>query len=253
MAQTWQVNATKRMPKEVLVMLPGMMCDERLFAPQISTFERDYHIFVPKLDRENSIEGMAQRILNEIKAPTFNLMGLSMGGIVAMSIVGLAPQRVSRLALLDTNHMADAAERFALRNRQIEDVKTGRLHNVITTEMKPNYLAKANRKNGALLDILTTMALDLGDDTFISQSIALRDRVDQTEALVTFKGPTLVLCGDEDFLCTPEQHAQMAKLLFGSVFHQIKNAGHVSTLEQPNTVNEVLKAWLNLHIEAIIR
>jgi pimeloyl-ACP methyl ester carboxylesterase len=104
------------MPPETLIMLPGMMCDERLIAPQIAALKDKYEIIVPLLDRPASIEGMAQRILNEIKAPTFNLMGLSMGGIVAMSMGGLSPKRVSRLALLDTNHRADAPERFALRN-----------------------------------------------------------------------------------------------------------------------------------------
>ena len=98
-------------------MLPGMMCDERLFAPQISAFENRYEIIVPRLDRPASIEGMARRILDEIRTPTFNLMGLSIGGIAAMSMVGLSPQRVSRLALFDTNHQADAPSRFAARNR----------------------------------------------------------------------------------------------------------------------------------------
>jgi pimeloyl-ACP methyl ester carboxylesterase len=236
------------MSRETLVMLPGMMCDARLFAPQISALEKDYHILVPQLHGPASIEGMARRILNEIKSSTFNLLGLSMGGIVAMSIVGLSPQRVMRLALLDTNHKADPAERFAIRNRQIDDVKAGRLRDVITTEMKPIYLAKANSNNQVLLDLLIGMALDLGDETFITQSIALRDRADQTEALMNFKGPALVLCGDEDFLCTPEQHAQMAKLLCGSVFRQIKNAGHISTHEQPHVVTKLLKAWLNLNV-----
>jgi pimeloyl-ACP methyl ester carboxylesterase len=235
-------------PKETLVMLPGMMCDARLFAPQISALEKDYRILVPQLDRPNSIEGMARRILNEIEAPTFNLIGLSMGGIVAMRIVGLSPQRVSRLALLDTNHKADAPERFLIRNRQIDDVKAGRLRQVITTEMKPIYLAKANRKNRALLDLLINMALDLGDEIFITQSIALRDRANQTEALRSYHGPTLLLCGEEDVLCPPLYHTQMAKEIFRSVFVQIKNAGHISTLEQPAAINDALQMWLELPI-----
>ncbi len=230
--------------KETLVMLPGMMCDERLFAPQISALQKGYHIIVPKLEGPNSIEGMARRVLDEIEAPRFNLMGLSMGGIVAMSIVGLCPERVSRLALLDTNHKADAAGRYSVRYRQIDDVKAGRLRQVIATEMKPIYLAKANRKNQALLDLLISMAIDLGDDVFIAQSIALRDRADHTEALRTYQGPALLLCGQEDALCPPHIHVEMAKELSNSVLSQIKNAGHISTLEQPDTVTEVLQIWL---------
>lgn len=244
MVLTWQTSATERMSKETLVMLPGMMCDERLFAPQISALEKDYHIIVPQLDRPNSIEGMARRVLDEIEAPRFNLMGLSMGGIVAMSMVGLSPKRVSRLALLDTNHKADAAERCALRNRQVNEVKAGRLRQVITTEMKPIYLAKANRKNQALLDLLISMALDLGDDVFIAQSIALRDRADHTEALRNYHGPALLLCGQEDALCPHHVHVEMAKEFSQSVVCQIKYAGHITTLEQPDAVTQALQIWL---------
>lgn len=225
-------------------MMPGMMCDERLFAPQIFALEKGYHIIVPKLEGPNSIEDMARRVLEEIEAPRFNLMGLSMGGIVAMSMVGLSPKRVSRLALLDTNHKADAAERCALRNRQVNEVKAGRLRQVITTEMKPIYLAKANRKNQALLDLLISMALDLGDDVFIAQSIALRDRADHTEALRNYHGPALLLCGQEDALCPHHVHVEMAKEFSQSVVCQIKYAGHITTLEQPDAVTQALQIWL---------
>lgn len=230
-------------------MLPGMMCDERLFAPQISAFENRYEIIVPRLDRPASIEGMARRILDEIRTPTFNLMGLSMGGIAAMSMVGLSPQRVSRLALFDTNHQADAPSRFAARNRQIEDVKAGKLRQVIATEMKPIYLAKANRKNQALLDLLIAMALDLGDEAFIAQSIALRDRADHTDFLRNYHGPTLLLYGEEDALCPPLYHAQMAVALSRSILCEIANAGHITTLEQPASVTAVVKEWLAMTTE----
>ena len=234
------------MPKESLVMLPGMMCDQRLFAPQISVLEQNYEITIPTLDEPNSVEGMALRILNEIKTPTFNLLGLSMGGIVAMSMVGLAPQRVRRLALLDTNHKADSVERIAIRNRQISDVQAGKLRSVIKDEMKPIYLAKSHRKNQVLLNLLINMAMDMGDESFVTQSIALRDRADQTQTLQNYSGPSLVLCGDEDTLCPTSQHIQMADYLSQTTFREIENCGHISTLEQPDAVNIALQEWLTL-------
>ncbi len=234
------------MLKETLVMLPGMMCDERLFAPQISVLEKDYEIITPKLSAPESIEGMALRILDEINSPRFNLLGLSMGGIVAMNLVGLAPHRVRRLALLDTNHNADSLTRIAIRNRQISDVQDGKLRSVITEEMKPNYLAKSHRNNQVLLNLLIDMAMSLGDEIFITQSIALRDRTDQTLALQNYSGPSLILCGDEDSLCPPDRHNQMAQYLTHSTFRLIKNCGHISTLEQPEAVTAALQKWLTL-------
>jgi pimeloyl-ACP methyl ester carboxylesterase len=232
------------MPRETLVMLPGMMCDARLFAPQIDAFKDRYDIVVPSLCGLSSIEGLARRVLSEIAVPRFNLMGLSMGGIVAMQIVGLAPERVSRLALLDTNHLADAPDRFAIRNRQIAEVRGDHLRRVIADEMKPKYLAKANRQNTLILDTLIKMAMELGADCFIQQSIALRDRRDQSENLKGYGGPTLVLCGTEDALCPPSRHVEMAALLRNVQHREVLNAGHIVTLEAPAAISAELRSLL---------
>jgi pimeloyl-ACP methyl ester carboxylesterase len=233
------------MTRETLVMLPGMMCDARLFAPQIAAFASRYKILVPSLCSPNSIEGLARRILEEVTAPRFNLLGLSMGGIVAITTAGLAPARVARLALLDTNHRADAAERYPIRNRQIGAVREGKLHKVIAEEMKPNYLAAANRSDKALLGTLIAMAMDLGPACFISQSVALRDRGDQSEILARYGGPVLLLCGSEDALCPPSRHREMAELCAEVRLVVIANAGHITTLERPDETNREIGHWLD--------
>lgn len=224
-------------------MLPGMMCDERLFAPQVDALAEKYDILIPELNSP-SIQQMARDVLSVANANKFNLAGLSMGGIVAMEIVRQAPERVRRLALLDTNHLADAVDNFDLRTRQIEDVKQGKLRGVIVAEMKPVYLATQNQKNQQLLGTLIDMAMDIGAETFIAQSIALRDRKDQTEALKNYAGPALVLCGQEDKLCLPERHRQIDDLLFNSMLRIIADAGHITTLEAPEFVNLALEDWL---------
>jgi pimeloyl-ACP methyl ester carboxylesterase len=231
------------MTRETLLMLPGMMCNERLFAPQVNALDSRYDIIIPELSAP-SIEQMARDVLSAVKASEFNLAGLSMGGIVSMEIVRQAPERVSRLALLDTNHLADAAQNFDIRNRQIEDVKKGKLRDVIVAEMKPVYLAKQNRNNQQLLDTLIEMAMDIGASNFIAQSIALRDRRDQSQTLKNYAGPSLVLCGAEDNLCPPERHEQIADLLPNSTLMLISGAGHIATLEAPNSVNIALEDWL---------
>lgn len=233
------------MQRETLVLLPGMMCDERLFAPQIAAFGDHYNIIVPKLDRP-SITAMAEQVLSQIEAASFNLAGLSMGGIVAMEISRLAPDRVKRLALLDTNYRADAPARYDMRNRQIADVKAGRLKKIIIDEMKPTYLAKAHRHNKDLLAVLIDMAMNVGPEAFIAQSIALRDRADQAQVLKDFIKPSLVLCGAEDAICAPPLHEEMAEMLPASTLAVIPDSGHISTLEAEDAVNAALEDWLNV-------
>jgi pimeloyl-ACP methyl ester carboxylesterase len=232
------------MARETLVMLPGMMCDQRLFAPQIDAFSASYDVFVPRLSGSSSIDGLASKVLNETGAQCFNLLGLSMGGIVALAMLRMATHRITRLALLDTNHLADAPERFTIRNRQIADAQAGKLKQLMAEEMKPAYLSKMNRHNQSLLGLLIDMATDLGPHVFVEQSQALRDRVDQSDALARYSGPALVLCGAEDSLCPQERHHEISELLPNADLRIIADAGHISTLEQPQAVNQALSQWL---------
>lgn len=221
-----------------------MLCDARLFAPQIDAFSATHDVEVMGIDAAESIDALADLVLE--RAPErFNLAGLSMGGIVAMAIVGRAPERVARLALLDTNHHADAPGRDQVRNRQIEAVREGRMRQVVVDEMKPVYLAAANRSDQGLLDLLIDMAMDLGPEVFVRQSVALRDRANQTAALRAYRGQTLVLCGAEDELCPVERHREMAALLDRPVLRIVENAGHISTLENAPAVNSAMKQWLD--------
>ena len=234
---------------EPLILLPGMMCDERLFAPQIAAFSHRYAISVPALTHD-TIEGMARAVLAEAPEGPLNVAGLSMGGIVAMMMAALEPERIGRLALLDTNHLADAAGRYDIRNRQIEEVKAGKLRHVMCEEMLPHYLAEANAARTDLTDLMIAMAMDLGEDVFVAQSLALRDRPDQSPFLGRFKGPALVLHGTEDRLCPPERHRDLAALLSDAMLVAVPGAGHISTLENPEAVNAALVAWLAAPLEA---
>jgi pimeloyl-ACP methyl ester carboxylesterase len=171
---------------------------------------------------------------------------LSMGGIVALEMWRQAPQRIERLALLDTNYRADTPQRRQLRNQQITRAAKGELENILRNELKPNYLARLHRNNTPLLDEVLAMGIELGESVFIEQSAALRDRPDSTLTLATIECPTLVLCGDEDQLCPVELHRSMAQRITGAHLDVIENCGHLSTLEQPAAVNQAMYAWLNV-------
>ena len=221
-----------------LVLLPGMMCDHRLFAPQSALGE----VLVPSLSGADSIQALARAVLAE--APErFALGGLSMGGIVAMEMIHQAPARVAGLALLDTNYLPETPERQALRGPQIERARNGGLAEIMRNEMKPLYLADTPGRDG-ILDLCMEMALDLGPHVFATQSIALRDRPDQAETLKAIRVPTLVLCGREDRLCPVERHREMHRMIPGSTLAVVDGAGHLPTLEQPEATTAALADWL---------
>ncbi|EBA02827.1 alpha/beta hydrolase [Rhodobacterales bacterium HTCC2150] len=229
--------------KEPLLLLPGMMCDARLYTPQINAFSAERPtIFVP-LRGANSMRALAKMVL-DVAPSQFALAGLSMGGIVAMEIMRLAPERVTRLALLDTNPLADPADKAEMREAQVSQVRNGQMAAVMRDEMKPNYLADGPGKL-QLLELCMEMANDLGPTVFEDQSNAIQNRPDQTETLRGVKIPTLILCGREDSLCPIERHELMHDLIDGSVLKVIAGAGHLPTLEQPEQTNKCLRDWLN--------
>ena len=225
-----------------LVLLPGMMCDARLFAPQAAVLERDRQVTVAAIEGADRVEALADAVLAE--APErFALVGLSMGGIVAMEVVRRAPERVERLGLLDTNHRAEAPHVSERRERQIEAVRAGRLHEVLRDEMKPHYLAPGPGRE-AVLDLVMEMAEALGPDVFERQSRALAARPDQTEALRGVTCPTLVLCGRHDALCPLERHEEMTRLVPGARLEIVEEAGHLPTLERPDETSALLRGFL---------
>ena len=225
-----------------LVLLPGMMCDERLFAPQISELSKQREVHFVQISGHKTISELAADVLDNAP-PVFALAGLSMGGIVAMEVLSQASERVERLALLDTNPLAELSDVRMRRGPQIDAVKNGQLKEIIRDEMKPNYLFDGVKKT-EILKLCMDMALDIGPDAFIRQSIALRDRFDQKNILRSYKRPTLVLCGKHDVLCPLERHELMHTLLENSKLEIIEDAGHLPTLEQPKITTMALASWL---------
>lgn len=224
-----------------LLLLPGMMCDQRLWRPQLEAL--DARCRVGDLTRGESIEAIAADLLADL--PTrFALAGLSMGGIVAFEMWRRAPERIERLALLDTNFRADPPERRRLRNEQIVRVAAGQLESVLRDELKPNYLAASHRADTRLLDEVLAMGMELGPTVFERQSKALRDRPDSSATLATIDCPALVLCGSEDSLCPVALHEEMAAAIPGAELCVIEDCGHLATLEQPGAVNGALARWL---------
>ena len=225
-----------------LVLLPGMMCDARLFGPQVAALSQGRAVHVLPVTAHDTMAALAAEVL-AAAPPRFALAGLSMGGIVAMEVLRQAPDRIDRIALLDTNPKAESPGVQALRGPQIAAAQAGRLATVMRDEMKPNYLADSPDKP-AILDLCMDMAMALGPDVFIRQSMALCDRPDQQDTLRHARLPTLILCGDKDALCPVHRHTLMHDLMPGSTLTVIDGAGHLPTLEQPDTTTAALRRWL---------
>ncbi|MFN3214251.1 MAG: alpha/beta fold hydrolase [Henriciella sp.] len=229
------------MPEKSAIFLPGFMCDERLFAPQMQTLSRaGVACLFADLTQACSIERMAEQVLKS--APKrFAAIGLSMGGIVALELYRQAPERITHLALLNTTARADAAG--PARKKQLGRVAAGELDLVLREELKPQYLAPANRTEGRLR-ILENMGVGLGEDVFCRQTMALTIRRSYLDLVDQIHCPTLLLAGADDTVCPVDRHREIADCIDHAELQVIDACGHISTLEQPDLVSKALLALL---------
>lgn len=225
------------------MLLPGHMCDARLFAPLVEALP-DRTCLVGDLTVDDNVAAMALRVLASAP-PRFALLGLSMGGIVAFEVLRQAPERVARLALLDTNPLPESEDRSTARLELMRIVAAGGLKSVVTERLKPAYLARGSREDQALLGLIVAMALDLGPAVFARQAQALLERPDSRATLGRIRVPTLVLCGREDALCPVSLHEAMAAAIPGARLVVVDAAGHLPTLERPDAVHTAVCRWLN--------
>lgn len=227
---------------EPLVLVPGLMCDARLFTPQFTALSRDRAVTVAPITRGDRIESIVEGLLGQLPR-RFALAGLSMGGIVAMEILHRAPERVARLCLMDTDPLAETPQVAAFREPLIAQARAGRLDKVMRETLRPSFLAPGPDRM-AILNFMYDMAAELGPDLFVRQSRALQRRGDQQGTLRKCRVPTLVLCGEHDGLTPVKRHEFMAELIPDARLEIISDAGHLPTLEQPEAVTRALRAWL---------
>jgi len=233
------------MPDKIpLLLLPGLLCDARLWAHQLDTLSDIAHMSVADLGLDDSMGGMATRVL-AAAPPTFALAGLSMGGYVAQEILRQAPERVSRLALIDTSPYADTGDQTARRRGFIEQVREGQFRGV-TSRLLPMLIHEDRIADDDLTGAVRGMAESVGKDAFIRQQTAIMGRIDGLDDLAHVHCPTLVLCGRQDALTPVEVHEIMAEAISGAALVVIEDSGHLSPMERPRAVSAALRYWLQV-------
>jgi pimeloyl-ACP methyl ester carboxylesterase len=225
-----------------LVLVPGLLCTRALWAPQLAALGDVARISVADHTRHDSMDAIAASIL--AAAPErFALAGLSMGGYVALAMQRQAPQRVTRLALLDTGSRADAPER---RKQRLDLIALAEQEGTTKAQeqLLPVLIHKARLADKALVDTVLQMGTDTGLDAFKRQQAAIMSRPDFRPLLPAIKCPTLVIVGREDVLTPPALSEEIVAGIPGAKLEIIPDCGHLSTLERPEAVNRLLRAWL---------
>lgn len=224
-----------------LVMVPGLRCDGFLYEALIARLGDVIAPHVADVSLDDSIAGMASRILMAAP-PRFALMGLSMGGYVVLEIMRQAPERVTHLSLLDTNARPDSDERKQTRLAEMALVREGK--SALVSRMALPGLLAPKHLDGPIAEAVHDMAMRVGVDTYLRQQTAIMGRIDSRPFLKDIAVPTLVGIGAEDKLIPMPMSEEMAEMIPGAELAVFPDAGHVPTMENPAAVEVAVRAWL---------
>jgi pimeloyl-ACP methyl ester carboxylesterase len=232
-----------------LLLLPGTLCDERVWAPVQDAWasatgggRRD--IRTAALGGRRSAAAMASALL-ESMPERCAIAGFSLGGIVALEMAAQAPERVLGLALVASNARPDPPENVASRRAAVHRARSTGIEAHVRDELLCRYFGSAHAQDLALHDLVCRMAVDTGIDAYLAQSEMASNRADSRPRLRAIGGPTLVVGGDEDGINPPDRQEEMARALPCAEWHQVKHAGHFIPLEAPVELAELMALWLH--------
>jgi len=229
-------------PRPQIILLPGLLNDAELWRDQIAGLADVARPYVPDLTRGETIRELAQSVLDEAE-PTFALAGFSMGGYVAQEIARIAPERIERLALLDTSIRVDAPDRAARRRALTEAARKPGAFIGISHAILKSYVDASRLSDVDLTSRIVAMTQRLGREVFIRQNGL--ERADGEAALKALRVPLLILCGENDQITPAAGHREMARAIGCSHLLVIPQAGHMTPMEAPGPVNGALRHWLS--------
>lgn len=229
-------------PRPPLLLLPGFLCDEDLWRDQLEGLADIADGRVADLGHADSIAELARQVL-ATAPPRFALAGFSFGGYVAQEIARQAPQRIERLALLDTSFRTDTPARIAQRRAANKSVSLPGEFRGMTEQLLPSFVAADRLHDATLVQRINAMTLRQGRDVFVRQNAMRRE--DGAAVLRSLTCPVLVLCGRHDVLTPPVLHEAMAALMPQAQLVVIEDSGHMSPMEQPAAVTRAMRHWLS--------
>ena len=225
-----------------ILLIPGLVSSPRIYAPVLPALWRFGPVTVANHLRDDNMGTIARRILAEAP-PRFALAGHSMGGYIAFEIMRQAPERVARLALINTQARADTLEATERRRGMMAQAKAGSYREVLD-EMFPSLVHPSRCDDASLRQLVLDMADDVGVEAFLRQQTAVIGRPDSRPSLAWIKCPTLVLSGDQDNTIPNSLSMEIATNIPDAKLVILPNCGHLPQPEQPQATAAALVEWL---------
>lgn len=225
---------------EPLVFLPDILCDARLFGPQLAELSAVHPVAVGHLGVSGRMSDLADAVLSTVPQH-FALAGCGLGGVVAMEIAARAPERLTRLALISTSPLQGSPFDAMVYEPMLVAARTGRLTEIVSQL----FAVSPEDMDGQLLPLMQDMADNVGLDAFVNQVRAVQRHRDMQSVLRKIGCPVQVICGADEALIPVKRHQVMCDFLTDGELSVIPGAQHLPTLQNPAAVTQALRHWLS--------
>lgn len=226
-----------------LVLISGLLSNRRVWQRQVQDLS-DLATICCIAPVQNTPQAMLREIL-ENAPPYFALAGHSMGGWLSLEVMRAAPSSVKQLCLLNTTARMDSLEKADRRRHMIQQAQEGHFEEIVDQNIANFVLNPAVRSD------VRKMFLEVGKEAFICQEQAMLLRAECQSILPTIACPTLVIHAAQDKIFTYEEHQELAASIPDARLAVVQNSGHMSPMEQPQAVTELLRQWLKSACERL--
>lgn len=228
--------------RPVVVLVPGMGNNARLWSQQVTALSSDYKVIVATYEGAESIEEMANRVLAQVPTGSFSLAGFSLGGYIALNLAGRHAERIDRLALISASPFPDSEQ--AIMERQLLIARAAENYDGVLADIAKFIVCPDGPFAREARDAVMVMGRELGVEEFCRQQRAAMQRPDAREALSSIETQVMVLCGAEDRVTPVSGNQYLADHIPGASLRVLERTGHLLPLERPVEVSQFLGQWL---------
>ena len=239
-----------------VVFIHGFPFSKEMWEPQVNAFKKSFYVTTYDVrghgasdtgDGQYTLELFVDDlidVLNHLKLSRVVVVGLSMGGYIALRAIERNPERFRALVLCDTKSEADNNEGKIRRATQVKAVKMFGTKQFAENFIHTVFYEKTFRRKPEAVDLIRTI-IEKSNPTAVSGTlIALAARTDTTSALYNIKVPTLIMVGQHDGLTPPSAANAMKSKIPDAEMFILPHSAHLSNLENPEEFNEVLLDFL---------
>ncbi|MGB5163795.1 MAG: alpha/beta hydrolase [Woeseiaceae bacterium] len=228
--------------KPVVVLIPGMGNNARLWSAQVEDLSGDHEVIVADYLGAVSIDEMSDRVLSQVPSGSFSLVGFSLGGYIALNLIGRVATRVDRLAFISASPYADSEQAMEQRERLMQKARED--YDAVLADMGHFIVCKDGPRADETRKIVSQMGRELGVEEFCRQQQAAMRRADSRSQLAQIECPVQVLCGADDRVTPVSGNRYLAEHIPAATLQVLEQTGHLLPLERPKEVSAFLRDWL---------